>query len=60
MTEDKQVITRPPGPYGKCPTCGEDLVLRERRPDGDDICRGGHKSPSKDNHPTQKVADTAK
>lgn len=38
----------PEAPYGWCPVCGEKGVMRERRPNGDDMCRGGHKYPSRD------------
>jgi hypothetical protein len=34
--------------YGFCPTCGSDGVSRERRPDGNDICRLGHVYPSRE------------
>lgn len=37
-----------PSPYGKCPICVADGVLRERRLDGNDICLNGHRYPSKD------------
>ncbi|MBY0525593.1 MAG: hypothetical protein K2R98_19465 [Gemmataceae bacterium] len=34
-------------PYGYCPTCKAPGVERERRPDGNDKCQGGHTYPSK-------------
>lgn len=34
-------------PYGYCPHCGKPGVARERRPDGDDRCEGGHVYPSR-------------
>lgn len=37
---------RTSSPYGFCPVCGCEGVLRERRPDGDDICAAGHRYPS--------------
>lgn len=32
--------------YGFCPICGAEGKQRERRVNGDDICRNGHKYPS--------------
>lgn len=32
--------------YGKCPKCGEKGICRERRPNGNDVCKEGHKYPS--------------
>ena len=32
--------------YGKCPQCGANVVMRERRINGDDKCANGHKFPS--------------
>jgi hypothetical protein len=34
-------------PYGFCPICGAPGANRERRPDGNDICRNGHTYPSR-------------
>lgn len=34
--------------YGFCPICNYHIVSRERRIDGNDTCRNGHKFPSKD------------
>lgn len=34
-------------PYGSCPHCGSAVVTRERRPNGNDACEGGHVYPSK-------------
>lgn len=33
-------------PYGYCPVCGSPGALRERRLNGDDICKEGHRYPS--------------
>lgn len=33
-------------PYGRCPLCGAPGVSRERRPNGNDRCEGGHVYPS--------------
>ncbi len=33
--------------YGYCPQCGAPGELRERRPDGNDVCRNGHTYPSR-------------
>lgn len=30
-------------PYGYCPICGSPGKIRERRPDGDDLCKIGHR-----------------
>jgi hypothetical protein len=38
----------PKAPYGRCPTCDEPGVFRERRPDGYDTCFNGHKYKSSD------------
>jgi len=35
-------------PYGYCPECGGKGDLRERRPNGNDICVNKHTYPSKD------------
>lgn len=32
--------------YGICPKCGQEVVGRERRPNGNDVCAGGHTYPS--------------
>lgn len=32
--------------YGKCPQCGANGLLRERRPNGNDKCENGHSYPS--------------
>lgn len=32
--------------YGKCPHCGEPVVARERRENGNDQCSNGHVYPS--------------
>lgn len=34
-------------PYGFCPECGAEGEVRERRPDGNDVCTNGHVYPSK-------------
>lgn len=34
-------------PYGFCPQCGAPGEMRERRINGDDICKNGHKYPSR-------------
>lgn len=34
-------------PYGFCPICGANGVMRERRPDGNDRCSAGHTYPSR-------------
>lgn len=34
--------------YGHCPKCGEPGVKREKRPNGNDTCKKGHKYPTKD------------
>lgn len=31
---------------GLCPQCGVDVISREKRPDGNDVCRNGHEYPS--------------
>lgn len=41
-------MAKQPLPHGRCPICGEPGVLRERRPDGNDRCKGGHEYPSAD------------
>ena len=33
-------------PYDTCPKCGSPGVSRERRPNGNDKCEGGHSYPS--------------
>lgn len=33
-------------PYGFCPKCGKPGRLRERRPNGNDVCEGDHVYPS--------------
>lgn len=33
--------------YGFCPQCGAPGKMRERRPNGDDVCERGHKYPSR-------------
>lgn len=33
---------------GRCPICGEPVLSRERRPNGNDTCRSSHTFPSKD------------
>ena len=35
-------------PYGYCPLCNGKGEMRERRPDGDDICVNKHRYASKD------------
>jgi len=41
--------------YGFCPKCGAPGVSRERRPNGNDICRTGHEYPSREaDHPPVK------
>ena len=35
-------------PYGRCPHCHRPGKMRERRPNGNDICENGHEYPSKD------------
>jgi hypothetical protein len=32
--------------YGYCPECAAPGELRERRPNGNDVCKNGHKYPS--------------
>ncbi len=39
--------------YGTCPKCGGDVMARERRLNGDDICINSHKYPSKDTIPNK-------
>ena len=34
--------------YGKCPKCGNNGVMRGRRPDGNDQCEDGHTYKSSD------------
>lgn len=34
--------------YGYCPRCGSRGKLRERRPDGNDVCEAGHVYPSRE------------
>lgn len=34
--------------YGFCPFCGAPGVARERRPNGNDICKNNHTYPSRD------------
>lgn len=34
-------------PFGFCPICGEPGTIRERRPNGDDICKNKHRYPSR-------------
>lgn len=34
-------------PYGSCPRCGSPGEMRERRPNGNDICKNGHEYPSR-------------
>lgn len=34
--------------YGICPICGSEVIMRERRKDGNDKCEKGHYYPSKD------------
>jgi ssDNA-binding Zn-finger/Zn-ribbon topoisomerase 1 len=34
--------------YGKCPKCGANGYMRERRPNGNDTCINYHTYPSKD------------
>ena len=41
-------------PYGYCPRCGLPVESRERRPDGNDRCKGGHTYPSRDAKKTTK------
>lgn len=41
--------------YGFCPICGEEGVLRERRPDGNDNCKNGHVYPSKSALPSKDI-----
>ena len=38
-----QPIGRKTAVYGYCPKCGAPGVSRERRPNGDDVCKRGHK-----------------
>lgn len=40
--------------YGYCPHCNAPGINRERRINGDDICKKGHKYPSKDALPIEK------
>ena len=35
-------------PYGRCPQCNAPGVSRERRPNGNDVCRNGHSYPAKE------------
>lgn len=48
ITDAVTQTNHPEAPYGWCPVCGEKGVMRERRPDGDVMCRRGHKYPSRD------------
>jgi hypothetical protein len=34
-------------PYGYCPTCDAPGLMRERRPNGNDVCDDGHTYPSR-------------
>ena len=40
------VVDLTKAPYGYCPFCGAPGIGRERRMDGDDTCKNGHKYPS--------------
>lgn len=42
--------------YGYCPECGKPGHCRERRPNGNDICEGGHTYPSKSAFDTVQLA----
>lgn len=48
------------GLLGYCPDCGADGMSRERRPNGDDTCRNGHRYPTSHrllHEPTQDQLD---
>ena len=40
--------------YGLCPKCGENVSIRERRPNGNDNCENGHVFPSIETLPYEK------
>ncbi len=43
--------------YGRCPICNAPGIIRERRMDGNDTCKNGHKYPSKDASIEEKEPD---
>jgi len=47
-------------PYGFCPICGANGIIRERRPDGNDRCSAGHTYPSRNSVGEVKQAPPAK
>lgn len=47
VADDDGPAPTPKLPYGACPHCGKPGVVRERCPNGNDTCAGGHVYPSK-------------
>jgi hypothetical protein len=44
--EDRYNQQQREAPYGYCPVCGAAGKMRERRPNGNDVCSAGHSYPS--------------
>jgi ssDNA-binding Zn-finger/Zn-ribbon topoisomerase 1 len=42
-TESATATGEKASPYGNCPECGAAGKMREKRPNGNDICENGHK-----------------
>lgn len=45
--EKSEDIMDKTAPYGYCPICGAPGFMRERRPNGNDMCENKHEYPSK-------------
>ena len=50
LAYDREILGKEDGvmAYGYCPRCGSRGKLRERRPDGNDVCEAGHVYPSRE------------